>query len=529
MIKRFKAARRAATPLIAINTPDQPATILELRRALKPDIGMATWDMNTGIGDVLPEGEPELVWPPPESDGLQAEPEELEAPLVSQIVKDGLSKPGIIMGPYGLEPLLTEGILPRTQELAGAVFVAYNAHRLIDDAPVSMALIQARDALKVDAITLVLLSPDIRLPAELSSDVLILEEALPDRAQLNGIVESLADAAACNIDPPETEAAIDALEGLPAFMAEQALAMSIRPESVDLDELWDRKRQMISQTPGLKVYQGDESWDDVAGVANIKTFIEAIVTGRRAPRAIVFIDEIEKALGGAIGGDSSGVSTDQLGMLLKYMEDSGATGIIFVGPAGCSKSMVAKTAGGVAGIPTIEFDLGGMKGSGLVGQAEGAIRAGFKVVDAVSGGDALFLATSNNIGAIPPELRRRFKLGTFFFDVTSDEERKAVWAIQLQRFEISTARRVTFPDDDGWTAADIRKCCEVSYRLDVPLQEAAKYVVPESKSGAGRKRVDELREEAQGRYISASYSGPYKGLDAAPRRATRDLEKARES
>jgi len=53
-----------------------------------------------------------------------------------------------------------------------------------------------------------------------------------------------------------------------------------------------------------------------------------------------------------------------------------------------------------------------MKGS-LVGESERRLRAALSVVDAVSQGQALFIATCNSIGALPPELRRRFTLGTF--------------------------------------------------------------------------------------------------------------------
>jgi hypothetical protein len=49
--------------------------------------------------------------------------------------------------------------------------------------------------------------------------------------------------------------------------------------------------------------------------------------------------------------------------------------------------------------------------------------------DAVSQGRELFIATGNSITSLPPGLRCRFTLGTFFFDLSSVEERAAIWKI----------------------------------------------------------------------------------------------------
>jgi hypothetical protein len=53
--------------------------------------------------------------------------------------------------------------------------------------------------------------------------------------------------------------------------------------------------------------------------------------------------EIEKALAGSGGSDTSGVSQGMLGALLTFMQDEGATGCIFIGPPGAAKSAPSKT------------------------------------------------------------------------------------------------------------------------------------------------------------------------------------------
>ena len=58
------------------------------------------------------------------------------------------------------------------------------------------------------------------------------------------------------------------------------------------------------------------------------------------------------------------------------------------------------------------------------------------VVSAVSQGRALFLATCNSFSALAPEIRRRFKDATFFFDLPDAYERQAIWEIYLRHLSL---------------------------------------------------------------------------------------------
>jgi hypothetical protein len=328
---------------------------------------------------------------------------------------------------------------------------------------------------------------------------------LPTIEQLSEIVIDAYGAA--EIKAPKKEdidRAVDAVCGLPAFPAEQACFMSMKAKGLDFDYLWERKRQTIGQTKGLSVWRGGERFSDVGGCANIKTFFKGILAGEDRPRAIVFIDEIEKAVAGA-GGDTSGTSQEMIGALLSFMQDKNAEGILELGVPGGAKSAIAKAAGNEDGIPTIAFDFSGMKGS-LVGESGGNIRNALKIVEAVSQGRALFVATCNSIEAISAELRRRFTLGTFFFDLPDDEERDVIWKLYLSKFNLSA--KDPRPRDEGWTGAEIRQCAKLAWRTHSTLKEASQFVVPVSKSAS--EKISNLRTQADGRFISASYSGFYK-------------------
>lgn len=169
--------------------------------------------------------------------------------------------------------------------------------------------------------------------------------------------------------------------------------------------------------------------------------------------------------------------------------------------------MVAKSVGNEGGIPTIALDSNAMKGS-LVGESERAIREALKVISAVTNDRALWVATCNSIGILPPELRRRFAFGTFFFDLPDAEERRAIWTHYIQTFFGKRATIPTDVPDEGWTGAEIRTCCLLAYRLKVGLVEASEYIVPVCQSA--RSQIEELRKMASGRFISASHKGPYR-------------------
>lgn len=477
-----KPFRRAGVPLVALECAD-PAEVIRLIKNEIENNGrtpaLLAWDCVRGLCAANESGEPVAA--------------DLNGGQPAEIATGN--------------PVECLRVLPRLPE--GAVVVMLGMAQIMAEPsqglPARQALWNLRDVLKSTGACVVLTLPlGTKLPAELSNDVATATVPLPGEPSLIRTVLALhQDAGLPEPDQDARAKAADALAGLSGFAAEQAVALSLSKAGMDVPKLWERKRRTIEQTPGLSVWRGSETFSDLGGCENAKRFFGSLIRGRRSPRCVVFIDEIEKAMAGA-AGDTSGTSQGMLGALLTFMQDRAATGAIFIGPPGAAKSALAKAVGAEAGIPTIAFDLAGMKGS-LVGESEGRIRAALQVVEAVGQGRALFIATCNSIGALPPELRRRFTLGTFFFDLPSGEERRAIWSIWQSKYKIEDQ---PLPDDEGWTGAEIRQACDIADRLGLPLVEAGRYVVPVARSAA--EQIENLRKQASGRYLSAGAPGLYK-------------------
>lgn len=484
-LKQYEAARRVSVPLVIWKTPDAAATISAINNGA--DYPIFSWDIVRGVMAVneKAKGKTEA------GKGIQNPVEILEA------MQD----------------------FP-----ADSVLFMHNMHLFTDNPVVVQAVWNLRDSNKSEHKMLVMLSPQMQSPMELSNDILVIDEKLPDDAALREIVKTQSKYAkdavhgtGTKFNEPDIEKAVDALSGLSAFSAEQSVAVSFEKNgdgvSLNQDTLWERKRQAIEETRGLSVWREGVTLDDVQGCSNVKNFARLVMNGKEAPRAIVFLDEFEKQVAGA-AGDLSGVSQDQHMQFLTEMQNRKAQGMLLVGHPGSAKSMFAKAFGNSAGIVTIQMDVGAMKGS-LQGESEKHIRAAFKVIEAVSQGRALYVATCNKISGLSPEMKRRFKLGVFFFDLPTLVERAAIWKHYVKKFDLSgkdirigsNKYQIEGIDDEGWTGADIEACCHRAWMFSSTLGEAAKYATPICKTDP--QAIEALRRVADNKFISANYEGLY--------------------
>jgi hypothetical protein len=98
------------------------------------------------------------------------------------------------------------------------------------------------------------------VPSEPREDVLVLDEPLPTAEALEGIVDQIfVDSKLPKPKKEVMDKAVDALVGLAAFPAEQRTTMCLSRNGLDLNDLWDSKRQAIEQVRVVSVWRGSES------------------------------------------------------------------------------------------------------------------------------------------------------------------------------------------------------------------------------------------------------------------------------
>lgn len=488
ILEQFRAARRVNTPVIEIRTADQQATIAEIDEDFKK-APKFSWDGIRGLRAM-------------NDDSLE-------------LLKK-LGDPAKIAANTG-NP---RAMLDFAQNIPqGSILFCMNFHRFVDDAVVSTGILICRDFFRADKRTLVLLSPGSKLPVELQQSVVVLDEPLPDDNKLGGILTGLygamnerrAEDGKAALVPVDDlmKRGVTAARGLSPFMAEQTFAMSMEKETgLDLSQTWERKRSAINQIDGLTLETEGPSFDDIAGLSQIRSRLKRNAEGKNPAEVYLRVDEIEKQLMGADGGDRSGTSSALLGYILQTMEDYRWTGFIAIGPGGCGKSLVSKAAGREFRRPVLAADLGATKGDGLVGQAEKGAENMLKTVRGIAGGKPVcVIATCNDIDVIPSALRRRFTMGIWYFDLQTKAERAATWKLYFKKFGFPSDSEIGF-DDTGWTGAEIRNVVEMAYNENMTFAEAATFIVPVSVADPAG--IEKLRTMADGKFLNASAPGVYR-------------------
>lgn len=482
LVDQFAVIRRTNTPLVQVRTADANSVMARITAA--NDVPIIQWDANAGFNVRNKAGNAALV-------AMLTDPEsgDVGSPVVVNAA---------------------DAVFAMKRAPSDVIIFMLNAQRVWTDTSTAQGIWNTRDPFKSSFRTLVLLTTmEAKAPRELDGDLIVLEDPLPDAEQLAKIVT-----AACqNSHPPlpvpdkaTMTKATDALKGLPPFVADQLVAISLTKKGVNLSELWTRKKQAVQETAGAKVYEGAERFADIGGHDGLKRNLLREVNSKKPIKVIVIWDEFEKMIAGASSdhvGDG-GVAKDSAQVILTNMQDHDIRGVLLMGHPGAGKSVVAKAMGNEADCLVIQADMGAMRG-GIVGESEARIRAFFNMLLAIGGeGGVFFVATVNGTGAITTEIRRRFRTGFYFVDLPERAEKDSIWAIHMQRYGVP---QQALPNDDQWTGAEIESCCEKADNYGCTLIEAAKMIVPVAKMQP--KLIEARRREAHLAMLSAATGETY--------------------
>jgi len=411
-----------------------------------------------------------------------------------------------------------------------ALFVLKDYHPFISDVTVTRRLRDLTVALKTSYKTLIILSPTLKLPLELEKEVTVVDYGLPDRDDLDqlleGIIQSVKDNPQINTELTELERdqILKAAQGLTANEAENVFAKSlVEKHRFDVDVILSEKEQIIRKSGILEYYPFSEQISDVGGLDLLKDWMEK--------RTVSFTEKAR----------DFGLPAPR--------------GVLLLGVQGCGKSLSAKAIGSLWRLPLLRLDMGRIF-AGIVGSSEENMRKAIRVAESVApcvlwldelekglsgtqssgmsdGGTtarvfgtfltwmqdkrapAFVVATSNDVTALPPELLRKGRFDEIFFiDLPSQEERKQIFKIHLQKrkrnpddFDVDRLAEAT----PGFSGAEIEACVvEALYDAFDEKRElttesiiaAAHHTVPLAMTM--RERIEDLRAWAATRARAAS-------------------------
>lgn len=274
--------------------------------------------------------------------------------------------------------------------------------------------------------------------------------------------------------------------------------------------IWELKAQALKSSGLLTLHRGSERFADLGGLEALKDFCtRSMRAGRRKgsaqARGVLLLGPpgvgksvLCKALGnetgrptllmdvGSLLGSLVGQSEQNLRQALKTA-DATSPAVLF-----CDE--VEKALSGVAS--------SGQTDSGVSARIFGSLLT--YLSDHTS--DVYFVGSCNDISKLPPEFARAERFdGVFFLDLPGTAEKERIWSIYLERYGLEAEQPK--PECRDWTGAEIQSCCRLAALLEVPLRDAARNVVPVAVTAS--ESVERLRDWAAGRCLDASQGGIY--------------------
>jgi SpoVK/Ycf46/Vps4 family AAA+-type ATPase len=297
--------------------------------------------------------------------------------------------------------------------------------------------------------TIVLLSHALDLPAELESYAMRFPIAFPTREERRAVVVETARewaGAQGRLVTANEEAVSRLVENLAGLsladtrrLARAAIFDDGAITDSDTPAVMQAKYELLNRGGVLSFEYETASMDDVAGMATLKQWLSR----RRA----------------AFDGTAPDLDPPR--------------GVLLLGVQGCGKSLAARAAAGIFGVPLLRLDLAGVHDK-YVGESERRLREslatadvmapcvvwvdeiekGLSTSDSDSGSSARVLgtfltwlsekrgrvfvvATANDISALPPELIRKGRFDELFFvDLPDAPTRAAVLAVHARRREV---------------------------------------------------------------------------------------------
>jgi hypothetical protein len=389
-------------------------------------------------------------------------------------VTDGLLRVDIDLGGSQKALAQPEQLLRhiKATPMAG-IYVLLDFHPYLTEAPfVRMLKDIAQDYPKC-ARTIVLISYEVKLPQELEHLAARFSLRAPDKTERQAIVMKMAREWAQSmggmprVDVKIVEKLVDNLAGLPLHDVERLTRQAIFNDGAlsedDLRPLMEAKYQLLNRGGTLSLEIDTARFAEVGGLKNLRRWI--------LQRKAAF--------------DGSAPELDA------------PKGVLLLGVQGCGKSLAARAAAGVLGVPLVRLDFGALY-SKWHGESEKNLRESLssaealspcvlwldEIEKALSSGDGdsgtsrrvlgafltwlaeqrarvFIVATANDITALPPELVRKGRFDEIFFvDLPTPEARLEIFGIHCKKRAVvlpESEIRALAARSEGFSGAEIEQ------------------------------------------------------------------------
>jgi len=373
--------------------------------------------------------------------------------------------------------------------------------------------------------SIILLTDSAEFPSGIQEILITYPLPLPDKVELNRIVEHLAATlpnVKVELSAEDKNMLLENLRGLTAFEAKRALSQAVLNQKLDKNDislLADIKKRTIEKDNLVEYISPDDNLTVVGGLTNLKEWISV--------RKTAFSDE--------------------------RFNLPAPKGVLLVGVPGCGKTLCARAIAHEFAVGLIKLDAGKLYKK-YIGESEETLRRVLKTAESLApvvflidevekalpsvdsgindGGlslrlfgtflswlqekdDSVFVvATCNNIRSLPPEFSRKGRFDELFFvDLPNSSEREEIIGIHLKRRAIDPSSidiETLATMSSGFSGAELEQLIlsslysaaykSVSISTEIIVNELKK-IIPLSKRESAR--IDALRAWAAENTIKA--------------------------
>ncbi|MBT0992950.1 AAA family ATPase [Cellulomonas sp. DKR-3] len=395
-------------------------------------------------------------------------------PVFRWSITDGLRRVDVDLGAAQRHnadpPTLLRSVLESTQP---ATYVLLDLHPWFDDPVVVRLLKDLAQLPPARRSTLVLVSHAVELPPELDHLAVHVPVAFPTAEERAAIVDDAVRTYASltgrfpDVDPHARQLLVDRLAGLSradvARLAHGAVVADGAITARDVPVVEKARFEALAADGVLSYEYAQAGADDVVGLDRVVRWLRL-----RKP---------------ALDGSAPHLEAPR--------------GMLLLGVQGCGKSLAARAAASLLGVPLLRLDLAGVHDK-FVGESERRLRDALAAADALApcvlwvdeiekaiatsdgdGGSArrvlgtlltwladrrsrvFVAATANDISALPPELVRKGRFDELFFvDLPDDAERAALLRLHAGRRGLTPADdelRALVAASAGFSGAEIEQ------------------------------------------------------------------------